>query len=229
MREPTIAGLINARLLSTRLPRKLLLPFADRTLIDIALEKLARMDFFAHRYFGVAEDELAGRLTGHQGIELLIRDPQAVLPGYNDKQKISEHCRRIEADYIFWLNPCAPLLSIDTIRSACDQVLATRYNSYTSVVETRDWIFDQEGLPVTNVDPAMISTAHSKKFFRVAHSFHVMNKEFFLKSFVPWTFTKHDPELIQIPEEETFDVNTPVEFEVAQAAYLRARAFGKVG
>jgi CMP-N-acetylneuraminic acid synthetase len=228
MHEPTIAGLINARMLSTRLPRKLLLPFAGRTLVDIALEKLERMDFFSHRYFGVAEDELIERLDGRRGIELLRRDPAAVRPGYNEKSKISEHCRRIDADYIFWLNACAPLLSIDTIRKACDVARATRYNSYTSVVETRDWIFNEEGLPITNTDPGMISTAHSKKFFRVAHSFHIMNKEFFLKAFVPWTFTQHDPELIQIPEEESFDVNTPIEFEVAEAAYLRAQAAGKV-
>jgi len=222
MTEPTIAALINARLKSSRLPRKLLLPFAGRTLIDIALEKLAGLDFIAKKYYAVAEDELAQRLRPEHGIELLRRDPAAVQPGMNAREKVFEHCRHIDADYIFWLNPCAPLLTPATIRRACQTVLATRYNSYTSVVPTTDWILDEDGLPLTNRDPQMISTAHSKKFYRVAHTFHVLRKASFVKDFIAWTFTKHDPEPIQIPEEESFDVNTPVEFHVAEAAYPRA-------
>jgi CMP-N-acetylneuraminic acid synthetase len=132
------------------------------------------------------------------------------------------HCRAITADYIFWLNPCSPLLSVDTMRRACDHVLESRFNSYTSVVETHDWIFNEAGLPITNQQPAMLSTAHSPKFYRVAHAFHIYNTAFFLKSFVPWTFTVHDPELVRIPDEESFDVNTPVEFAVAEQAYTRA-------
>jgi CMP-N-acetylneuraminic acid synthetase len=224
MEQPKIAALINARVQSSRLPRKLLLPFAGRTLIDIALDKLAGLDFFEKRYFAVAEDELAERLRPEHDIVLLRRDPEAVRPGFNKREKISEHCRRVEADYIFWINACSPLLSAATMRRAYDQVLATRCNSYTSVVETRDWIFDEAGAPVTNRDPAMISTAHSKKFYRVAHAFHVMNKAFLLRDFIPWTFTPHDPELVLIPDDESFDVNTPIEFEVAEAAYRRALA-----
>jgi CMP-N-acetylneuraminic acid synthetase len=86
-------------------------------------------------------------------------------------------------------------------------------------VESRDWIFDDQGLPITNTQPTMLSTAHSRKFYRVAHTFHIYNTQFFLKDFVPWTFTPHDPELIRIPEEESYDVNSPIEFEVAEAAY----------
>jgi CMP-2-keto-3-deoxyoctulosonic acid synthetase len=163
MRKPTIAGVINARLLSSRLPRKLLLPFGGTTLIDIALEKLASAEGFVHRYFAVAEDELADRLTDHHGITLLRRDPAAVQPGYNAHEKIFEHYRLVEADYIFWLNPCAPLLTGETIRRTCDLVQATQHNSYTSVVETRDWIFDEAGLPVTNRQAGMLSTAHSAR------------------------------------------------------------------
>jgi CMP-N-acetylneuraminic acid synthetase len=192
-------------------------------LIDIALEKLAAADFFTERYLAAAEDELLQRVSGHKGIVGLVRDPKAVQPGYNGNENVFAHCRAIRSDYIFWMNPCSPLLSLDTMRRACEHVGETRFNSYTSVVETHDWIFDEAGLPVTNQQPGMLSTAHSQKYYRVAHAFHIYNTAFFLKSFVPWTFTKHDPELFRMPEEESFDVNTPVEFAVAEQAYQRAR------
>lgn len=222
----TISVLVNARTKSTRLPRKLVLPFAGTTLIDIALEKLNRMDFFAHRYFGVAEPELRSKAEAYRNVEILDRDPSAVMPGYNDHRKVYAHYERVQSDYIMWLNPCHPLLSLDTLRRAVDQVLTTHYNSYTSVIPTTDWIFNADGEPITNTQASMLSTAHSRKFYKVAHAFHVINKQFFLRDYQYWTLTRNDPALIEIPDEESYDVNTSMEFEIAEAAYLRAKAAG---
>lgn len=217
----TISVLINARTRSSRLPRKLVLPFAGSTLIDIALDKLNRMDFFAHRYFAVAEEELKIRVPRYENVELLVRDPDAVNPGYNDHRKVFAHYERIDSDYILWLNPCHPLLSLDTLRAAVDRVLETGHNSYTSVIPTTDWIFDETGEPITNTQAAMLSSAHSKRFFKVAHAFHVINKRFFLKYYQYWTLTRNDPALIEIPAGESYDVNDEMEFHLAEAAYLR--------
>jgi len=217
----TISVLVNARTQSSRLPRKLLLPFAGTTLVDIALEKLNGMSFFAHRYFGVAEPELRRRAERHPNVEILDRQPDAVTPGYNDHRKVYAHYARIESDYIFWLNSCHPLITIDTLQRAFDRVLATGQNSYTSVVPTTDWIFDAAGKPITNTQASMLSTAHSPTFFRVAHAFHVFRKDFFLKDYVPWTLTPGDPALVEIPQGESYDVNDQMEFDVAEAAYRR--------
>lgn len=219
----TISVLINARTKSSRLPRKLVLPFAGTTLIDIALEKLDRMDFFAHRYFAIAEAELRERAEGYSNIEILDRDPDAITPGYNDHRKVFAHFERVESEYIMWLNACHPLLSLDTLQRAIDQVLETKYNSYTSVIPTTDWIFDNQGDPITNTQASMLSSDHSKEFYKVAHAFHVINKTFFLQDYQYWTLTRNDPALIKIPIEESYDVNEEMEFLVAETAYRRYR------
>jgi CMP-N-acetylneuraminic acid synthetase len=224
----TISVLVNARTRSTRLPRKLVLPFAGSTLVDIVLEKLDRMDFFDHRYFAVAEPELREKAIGRTNVQILDRDPDAVAPGYNDHRKVFAHYARVESEYIMWLNACHPLLSLDTLRRAVDHVRATRLNSYTSVIPTTDWIFDDAGEPITNTQASMLSTAHSRKFFKVAHAFHVINKAFFLREYQYWTLTRDDPALIEIPEDESYDVNTAMEFDIAEAAYQRAQAAAKV-
>jgi len=217
----TISVLINARTTSSRLPRKLVLPFAGTTLIDIALDKLDRMDFFAHRYFAVAESELKDRAIAYRNVEILDRDPDAVRPGYNDHRKVFAHYERVDSDYILWLNACHPLVSLETLRKAVDHVLATCHNSYTSVIPTTDWVFDDLGQPITNTQASMLSSAHSRRFFKVAHAFHVINKSFFLKDYQYWTLTKNDPALIEIPVDESYDVNDEMEFRIAEAAYLR--------
>jgi CMP-N-acetylneuraminic acid synthetase len=220
----TIAVIINARTSSSRLPRKLVLPFAGTTLIDIALEKLDRMHFFAHRYFAAAEPELLDRAAQCDHVEVLARNAEAVRPGYNDHRKVFAHYEQVMADYIFWLNPCHPLLSIETVEMAARSVLETRHNSYTSVVPTTDWIFDESGHPVTNKEATMLSTAHSQKFFKVAHAFHAFDKKFFLKEYQCWTLTENDPAMLEIPIEESYDVNDEIEFRIAEYMYERQQA-----
>ena len=217
----TIAVIVNARTSSSRLPRKLVLPFAGTTLVDIALQKLDRLSFFSHRYFAAAEPELLDRAASHRSVEVLRRDPDAVTPGYNDHRKVFAHYERVMADYIFWLNPCHPLLSVETVEQAARTVLETRHNSYTSVIPTTDWIFDDRGRPVTNTEATMLSTAHSRRFFKVAHAFHVFNRAFFLKDYQCWTLTENDPAMLEIPVEESYDVNDEIEFRIAEFMYER--------
>lgn len=222
MTAPTISVLVNARTTSSRLPRKLVIPFAETTLVDIMLDKLDRMDFAEHRYFAVAEDELISRVDDYRNIELLLRKPEAITPGYNDHSIQYEHYKKIESDYILWVNACHPLLSIDTLEMVAEYVKKTKLNSYTSVIPTTDWIYNSEGLPVTNKDANMASSGHSEKFFKVAHGFHVFNKAFFLENnYQFWTLTKDDPALIEMPENESYDVNTQMEFDVAEMAYKK--------
>ena len=214
-----ISGLINARTLSSRLPRKLILPFNGSTLIDIALEKLDKMDFFEHRYFAAAEDELIDKALKYKNIEVLKRDPISIKPGYGEHKKIYEHYKSIKTEYFMWINPCHPLLNINTIEKACNFFKKNDFNSYTSVIKTQDWIFNDKGDAITNKSPEMLSTDHSERFYKVAHAFHIINRDFFLRTNQVWTLKRNDPYLLEIPEGESYDVNTKMEFEIAEAAY----------
>lgn len=194
-------------------------PFAGSTLIKIVLEKLNKMYFFEHRYLAVAEEELKSLLSSYPEVELLERTPESVKPGYGDHKVIYDHYTRVESDYIFWLNPCHPLLSIETVKKAVETFQSTDFKSYTAVVQTKDWIFDGEGTPMTNVISSMLSTSCSKKFYKASHSFHIINKSYFLKHYQYWTMSKDDPFLIEIPDAENFDCDTQVQFETAEAVY----------
>lgn len=226
--KKTISAVINARLGSTRLPQKLIRPFAGSSLIEVALEKLNQMDFFENRYLAVAEEPLKKLAPAYPNVTLLERNPESVKPGYGDHKVIYEHYGRIPSDYIFWLNPCHPLLSIETVKKAVEAFHQADHNSYTAVVQTTEWLFNEAGEPVTNTAHNMLSTAHSNKFFKVTHGFHIFNKAYFLKTYQVWTMTKDDPHLIEIPDAEDFDADTPVMFETAEAVYRSRKAEGRL-
>jgi CMP-N-acetylneuraminic acid synthetase len=221
--KKSICVVSNARLQSTRVPQKMLRPFAGRSLVDIALERLNRLDFFTHRYLAVAEEELATLAVPYPNVEVLRRKPEAVAKGVNPQHVTFAHYREVPTDYIFVLNPCLPFLSVETIRKAFDYFQATDHPSYTSVIKTGDWVFDAGGNPVTNTDPRNLTTNKNVQFYKAAHAFHIVNKQFFTTHGIHWHFTRNDPHMIEIPEDECIDVDTPLEFEFAEFAY-RSRA-----
>lgn len=223
----SISVVSNARLQSTRMPRKLLRPFAGKSLIEIALGKLDRMDFFEHRYLATAEDDLIALGKRFPNIEILKRDAAAVQKGVNPQEVTFAHYLKVPSDYIFVFNPCLPCIRVETIRKAFDYFQETDFNSYTAVVPTGDWIFDSEGRALTNADPRNVTTNKNRTFFKACHAFHIVNKAFFAANKIHWLFQPNDPHLIRIPEEEAVDVDTPLEFELAEKCYLQAIGEGK--
>lgn len=162
----TISVVINARTQSTRVPQKLTRPFAGTSLIEIALSKLDKMDFFKHRYLAVAEEELVQIGQKYSNVEILKREAGAVAKGVNPLTVTFEHYLRVPSDYIFVFNPCLPCIQISTIKKAFDYFQKTYFTSYTAVISTGDWIFDSEGRPLTNSDPRNATTNKNRFFFQ---------------------------------------------------------------
>ena len=217
----TISIVINARLQSTRVPQKMIRPFADKSLLQIALEKLNAMDFFEHRFLAVAEEELMEYAKPFENIEILKRKAEAVKQGVNQQNVTFAHYCDVPSEYIFVFNSCLPFVTIDTIKKAFDYFQENDHPSYTSVVKTGDWIFDSEGNPLTNTNPNNLTTNKDIKFYKAAHAFHIVNKEFFSTKGYHWDFLRNDPHMMSIPEEECIDVDTEIEFELAESLYIR--------
>jgi CMP-N-acetylneuraminic acid synthetase len=220
----SISAVVNARIESTRVPRKLVRPFAGTTLLAIALSKLNQIDFAQHRYLAVADEELFDVLKPYPNVELLKRDPSSVKKGVNPQHVTFAHYLRVPTDYVLVVNPCLPFLSVDTLRRAFSYFQDTDFPSYTSAVPTGDWVFDEEGNALTNSDPLNLTTNKNVRFFKAAHAFHIVDRRFFEAHGFHWTFRRHDPHLIEIPEGESVDVDTEVEFEVAEALYRRSHS-----
>lgn len=215
----SISIVINARLQSTRVPQKLIRPFSGSSLIEIALEKLNEMDFFEHRFLGSADNKLNELAKHYKNVEVLHRKQESVRAGVNLPAVSFAHYLDIPSDFIFIFNPCQPILSINAIKNAYDYFQNTDYPSYTSALETRDWIFDEEGNAITNKDTSNYSTNKGLVFYKAAHSFHIVSKEFFSKRGYHWTFTPNDPHLIPVSETETVDVDTEFDFKIAELFY----------
>ena len=220
-----VSVVMNARLESSRLERKMVRPFAGTTLIDLALEKLDRLTYFEHRFLASAEPELMERARRHDNVEVLERRPEAVARGPHPVMVTFEHYTRVPTEYIFVVNPCSAFLSLATIRRAFDVVQATDHPAYLAVIPTREWIFESDGTPLTHKDPrALQNTSSGAARFKASQAFYVIDRDRFVRTGgLLWNLTPGDPHLIEMPVEEAHDVDTEIEFDFASFLYARQR------
>jgi CMP-N-acetylneuraminic acid synthetase len=220
MKKKTISLIVNARKKSTRVKNKLLRNFYNKkSLIEICLNKINNLNYFDNIFLAAAEKDFFQIAKKYKNIKILHRSTDAVKKGVNSQAKTFEHYNKVTTDYIFILNPCLPMISLNTIKKAYDYVQKTNFSSYTSVCLTRDWIFDEKGEALTNKNPKSLTTNQGSFYYKAAHAFHILDVRKFKRSKLHWTFTKNDPHLFQIPENEVIDVDTENEFSLAKIIY----------
>ena len=216
-----ISIVFNARVSSTRVPNKLLRPFANSSLFEIALEKLSKAKFVDNVYVGIGDEELIEIAKKYPNIKILKREKDAIKKGTHDQRITFRHYGMIKTDYIMVVNPCQPLLSLETLENVVNDFQTTNCISYTAAVKTGDWIFNSNGEALTIIDKNNVTTNKDTSFYKGCHSFHIINKNLFIKNGYHWEFKKNDPGLILIPEDEIFDVDSIIDFDYTENQYLK--------
>jgi len=218
-----ISIVFNARVSSTRVPNKLLRPFANSSLFEIALKKLSKAKFIDNVYVGIGDEELVEIAKKYPNIKILRREKDAIKKGTHDQRITFRHYGLIETDYIMVVNPCQPLLSLETLERAVNHFKTVEAISYTAGVKTGDWIFNSNGEALTIVDKNNVTTNKDTSFYKGCHSFHIINKNLFVKNGYHWEFKINDPAIILVPEEEVFDVDSLIDFDYTENQYLKRK------
>ena len=214
-----IAVIINARLASTRLPKKLVKPFANTTLLDIALGKLSQIEA-NEKYLAAADDEIISIWDKYKDrVDLLERNYLSVLPGEHPHSISFEHYNSVKSSHIMIMNPCLPFTSVVTYQEAIVKFIDEGIISMTSVVTVNGIYFDNVGAPVNIPDPQFISTRSVIPLRRMAHLFHIINRDRFCKEGKLWEYKINDPYFFEVDESESLDVDNALDFEICECLY----------
>ena len=220
-KNKTIALVINARTKSSRIKKKLIKPFNQSTLLDIALSKVNQMSFIKEKYLAVAEKILIKKAQKYKNIKVLIRSDNSIKKGVNPHEVTFAHYNNIKADFLFVFNPCLPLIKVNTIQKAIRYFKNTNYRSYTAGIKCRDWIFSDQHKSITNKNPNNLTTNKGKEFFKATHAFHIIDLKRFKKNQKHWNFKRNDPHIIFMPEEEYIDIDNHRDFEFGEFLYKK--------
>jgi len=217
MHRPDIAIFIHARKHSRRCKNKLLRPFAGSTLIDILLKKLRSVRDYPI-YFAACEAEFLERARRYDNL-ICIKRTRASAEADSDPSRIFEALQHIPFEYVAWINPSHPFLTMKTFLSAIRYFEKHSPNSLTAVKRKKAWLYQPDARPITNKKNLQVDTVLSDWVYEVAHSFHIYRRDYMLRHGRPWPNTKGDPALFEIPHDEAWDIDTEEEFIMVEALY----------
>lgn len=217
---------INARVNSTRLPNKLLRPFAQTTLLDIALDKVSKIKA-EYKFLATCEDEIIEVYNKHDtDIRLLDRSRESVEKGRLSQDITFAHYKDIPTDHIMVINPCAPFVSVETYESALDRFYKEGAQTMTSVLRHCNAFLDGDFHPM-NVNGKAVSSQGNNPIYEMSHLFHIFNKDFFLENGYFWSYEKNDPYYYVVDKEESHDIDDWTDFRVSEILYEDSRTHCK--
>lgn len=211
---------VPARLNSQRLPNKQILPIGDTCMFEICCKKLnfITKTWKIPTYVLICDEELLKIADEYPYIKIIERDP-ATIKAEGPLQYIYKDILNVPEKYLMFLNPCLIFLSVETIISKIQEFLRSDKDYGTSVKPFQNWLWwigPVFPIAQTTIDYERLTTKEIYNYYQAAHCFHIFNKDLFEKD---GYMLKKDLCLLEIPVEETIDIDTQEDYEYAKFRY----------
>jgi CMP-N-acetylneuraminic acid synthetase len=221
-----IVFLIPARTGSTRVVDKMLKPFANTTLMNLAIDKILQSKIIPKEnfYLHIGDEELV-ELANKKEIKHTNRSVESLQEPVT-LQRFHEWAEILNHKYFIIINACNPLLKVETIDNFVKQFLEADSNGLFGVFEKKTFLFDSEGKMLNRFFGedkylATLETKFVETCYEAAHSLYAGSTEDLKNGIYMGTFKEQgNPNFFVMDEIECFDIDWPWQFEVAEKLYL---------
>lgn len=201
---------VPARLGSHRLPNKQILPIGDTCMFDICCQKLQYIatTYGISTYVLICDESLITIANKYPNVVIKYREVETV-EAEGPLQFIYKDILDVPEKYLMFLNPCLTFLSVETIIKSINTFLNSGKDYGTSVKPFKNWLWNDNHTAVNYIDYKRLTTKEITPWWQAAHCFHVFNKDKFQQD---GYMLNSDLCLLDIPAEETFDIDTLEEY-----------------
>ncbi len=215
--------IIQARLSSERVPCKMIKPFADSNLVDIACKKVLRSEFIPREnFFFSAYDKEIIDIVNSNKLQVFYRSKESAL-AEGPINLIMEFYKELNFKYFILISACYPLLKISTIDLFISRYLKSKNQGLFSVIKKKNYFWDSNQNMITEW-PNGLTCFNTKKVgitYEAAHCLYAGRMDLLADNIIMAEppFKKDSPELFEIPEEESFDVDYDWQFKYIEKIY----------
>ena len=221
-----ICFIIQARTQSTRVRNKMLKPFSNSNLFEIAINKVINSTVIPKNnfYLSVMDDELI-EIANKYNVNYFTRSKESTQEPVT-LPKVFEWHDKLPFKYYMIINACNPILKIETIDKFINQFINSDSRGQFGVFEKKTFLFNNEGVMINKFFGedkylATLETKFVETCYEAAHSLYAGTMEDIKKEIYMGSFKKsNDPEFFIMDEIECFDIDWPWQFEIAEKLYL---------
>jgi len=219
-----IAFVVQARLSSPRVPRKMIKPFAHSNLFEIILDKLLKSRIIPKEniFASVYEQELKD-IAESKEINIFERSCESA---HNDNslQKIYEWHDKLPSrfKYVVLISGCNPLLSVPTIDDFVTDFLNNGKENLFAVIEKKQYYWNKEGALVTPwpEGQTLMNTKAVEPTYEAAHVLYASRLDLIKEDRFMGDFEKPGGiALFKMPELEAFDIDYKWQFALGEMLY----------
>lgn len=221
-----IAVIIQARLGSQRILKKMTRPFAGSTLLDIALEKIKESSIKPENfYLSVYEPELVNIGLKHK-VQIFHRSEKSAKSEGTPMTDMYEWWDKIPHKYAVLINACAPMLTVKTIDDFVQDYVKSDKDGLFGVISKKNYFWDQTGNLITPwpEDQAVMNTKVVSETYEAAHCLYAGRLDKIGQGVWMGDFqTPGDIGLFEMSEQESFDIDHEWQFVSYESIYLHRR------
>lgn len=226
-----ICFIIPARVNSTRVIKKMTREFGDTTLYERCINILLKSTIIPKKniYLAVGDKELIeiSKKYLNKHVNIFYRTEKSINATGLDACEIFEWCFDLSKKYKYYfiINPCQPFLNPSTIDKFIETFLRSKSEGILSALKVKDFFWNNDKVldkkQFFDVDPDkfIFNTRFVKETYKASHGLQIGLLKDLVKGKWMGTFEKDDPELFFVEEEESFDIDYPWEFEMAELKY----------
>jgi CMP-N-acetylneuraminic acid synthetase len=214
-----ILFVIQARLNSQRVPNKMLRPFAGTNLFELGLQKLLQCTCIPteNLYVSIYEDGLV-RAAKKYNVNIFRRSYESA-NNDNSLKTIYEWHDKLPFKYVIKVNPCSPLLKVETIQKFIDTFLLQESESLFSVIPYKDYFWSKEGRLITPwpEDQTIMNTKAVDLTYKAGHVLYASRMDLIRENKFMGDFKKEGGiTLFPMNELEAFDIDYEWQFQVGE-------------
>lgn len=223
MKKNKIAFIVQARLNSKRVPRKMIRPFAGDTLFNIVLDKLLECKHIPNEdiFASIHEDELIS-IVDSKPINYFVRSEESA-EEENDLQLIYEWHDKLpqQYEYVVLVSGCNPLLTTKTIDGFVKKFTTQKEENLFAVIEKRQYFWNKEGKMINDwpEGETIMNTKVIEPTYEAAHCLYASRLDTIKDNKFMVDYSKENLTLHTIPELESFDIDYEWQFTTAELLY----------
>jgi len=214
--------IVQARLNSSRIPKKMIKPFAETTLLDILLKKLQNSKYIKNEdvYISVYENELKN-IAQKYNFNIFNRSKESAYTE-NDMKIMFEWWNKLPYENYIIISACHPFLSIKTIDDFYNKSLINQKKGLFSVVKRKNYYWNSKKKMITNW-PEGQTTFNTKAVeytYEAAHCLYYGKMKDIGEYIYMGDFSKNEVELFVIDNEfECLDIDEEWQFNLYKSYY----------
>ena len=214
----TITAIVPVRKGSQRIKNKNFKPFADSNLLEIKLNTLKQVKTI-DKIIVSSDSIIAIETAKRLGIEYHERDNYFASSKCNNSEFYKNLAENIEGDYLMYTPVTAPLIKVKTYYDFINRFTNSqdRHDSMLTATYVKDhmWL---DNKPI-NYDPINApNTQDLPDIMKLTYGINIISKKNMIKC---KNVVGKTPTFYLLEEEETIDIDTPLDFEFAEYLYKK--------